>query len=71
MMPGVSGIELHRWLAQSYPALAARTVFTSGGAIQDEYLKSVGNPLLAKPFDSRSLLGTVDALVRATLARAP
>lgn len=69
MMPGVTGVELHRWLVREHPALAARTVFISGGSFHDEYLRSVENPLLAKPFNARELTHTVEELVRSARSR--
>ncbi|PJB35551.1 MAG: hypothetical protein CO108_25370 [Deltaproteobacteria bacterium CG_4_9_14_3_um_filter_63_12] len=54
MMPTLSGVELHEWLAQTLPDLAKQVVFITGGAFTpraQEYLASVDNPQLEKPFD--------------------
>ena len=54
MMPDVSGMELHGWLAARDPALAARVVFLTAGAFTagaSEYLARVGSPLVEKPVD--------------------
>jgi PAS domain S-box-containing protein len=58
MMPGMSGTELHEWLAKLAPELARRTVFITGGAFTPKaaaYVASVGNPVAEKPFDVANL----------------
>ncbi len=58
MMPGVSGMELHEWLCERDPALAARMVFMTGGVFTDEarsFLARVDNPRMEKPFDHDEL----------------
>lgn len=52
MMPGMSGIDFHRWLLSHHPALAPRLVFVTGGVFTprtQEYLASVPNLCLEKP----------------------
>ncbi len=54
MMPGISGMALHAWVRERYPDLADRFVFMSGGTFTSgasEYLASVSNMCLNKPFD--------------------
>ena len=68
MMPRLTGVELHRWLAERAPALAWQVVFLTGGAFTPgaaEYLTSVGNPVLEKPFDAFRLRDLVAQLVAA------
>ena len=58
MMPGLSGIELYRDVLQTDPALASRFVFVTGGAYApaaEQFLQSVANPKLIKPFTPREL----------------
>jgi two-component system cell cycle sensor histidine kinase/response regulator CckA len=58
MMPEVTGMDLHRWVAEQYPELATRMIFVTGGAFTPkarEFLARVDNPRLEKPFDPRSL----------------
>ena len=58
MMPEVSGIELHSWLAIHLPLLARRLVFMTGGVFTlrtDEYLERVSNIVVYKPFKKASL----------------
>jgi len=72
MMPGMTGMDLHAWLATRDPALAARLVFMTGGAFTPRasgYLASVANLRIDKPFDSAALTGLLSELVAA--ARAP
>ncbi|MFW5741210.1 MAG: ATP-binding protein, partial [Myxococcota bacterium] len=54
MMPEGSGMDLHRWLLESDPALAERVIFITGGAFTPHaraYLRNVDNLRLEKPFD--------------------
>ena len=70
MMPELSGMELHAWLATHDPALAKKMVFVSGGAFTpraSEYLARLENLQLAKPFDQdklRQLAGELVAKAR-------
>jgi CheY-like chemotaxis protein len=62
MMPEMSGVELHRSLAQQAPRQAARIVFVTGGAFTpsaQEFLDSVSNPCLDKPFTVSGLKAAV------------
>jgi PAS domain S-box-containing protein len=71
MMPRVSGVDVHRWLAREHPALAAKVVFVTGGAFTPnarEYLKTVDNPRVEKPFDAAALAAMVDERVAASKA---
>jgi CheY-like chemotaxis protein len=69
MMPDVSGIELHAWLAEHQPLLARQLVFMTGGVFTprtDEYLERVTNIVVKKPFDRASLSKLVgDQLIAA------
>ena len=68
MMPRMSGMDLHEWLARRDPGLAGRVVFITGGAFTpkaSEYLAKVRNPQVAKPFDARALKDMVNELVQA------
>ena len=66
MMPDMTGMDLHRWLAAEHPALAARVVFMTGGAFTpkaSEYLAKVGNKRLEKPYGPDKLTQLVSELV--------
>jgi PAS domain S-box-containing protein len=72
MMPRMSGMELHAWLARADPGLAGRVVFLTGGAFTPgaaEYLARVGNLRVEKPFESKSLRKLAGDLVRAARDR--
>ena len=54
MMPEISGMDLHEWLAESQPQLARQLIFITGGAFTPrarDYLSKVDNIRLEKPFD--------------------
>ncbi len=68
MMPHLTGMALHEAVQAFDPALAARFVFMSGGATQDElrtFLASVENERLDKPFDLHQLRALVHRLLAA------
>jgi CheY-like chemotaxis protein len=72
MMPELSGMELHKWLAGRDPALAEQVVFISGGAFTpgaSKYLAEVKNLRLEKPFDTASLKRLVRELVLAARSK--
>jgi PAS domain S-box-containing protein len=54
LMPGMSGMDLHRQLAEQRPGLEDRFVFMTGGAFTPragEFLARIGNQRIEKPFD--------------------
>lgn len=62
MMPGVDGIAVHRFLLERAPALAARTVFATGGAFTPRtagYVSSRNVPVLVKPFTAEEVRSTM------------
>ncbi|MFQ5933850.1 MAG: response regulator, partial [Dehalococcoidia bacterium] len=57
-MPGLSGIELYRWMRQRESSLTDRVVFITGDTISsetDKFLRQTENPVLSKPFTSEDL----------------
>jgi signal transduction histidine kinase/CheY-like chemotaxis protein len=67
MMPDVDGVALHGWLRERRPALAARTVFCTGGAFTERaerYVRDGNHPVLSKPFSGEDVLRTVAAALR-------
>jgi CheY-like chemotaxis protein len=69
-MPGVSGIELHRRLASSHPALLRRLVIATGdtaSAAAAEFLTRTACPVLEKPFE----LSDLSRVVERVLAESP
>ncbi|MFT7580003.1 MAG: two-component system NtrC family sensor kinase [Myxococcota bacterium] len=72
MMPGTSGVALHRWLVAHDPGLAERVAFVTGGVFVDEvqaYLATLANPIVYKPFDAVALMTALAPLVAASHAR--
>ena len=62
MMPDMNGIELHAQLVQLAPDQAARMVFLTGGpgtSLARDFLDSVPNAHIEKPFDTRRLRAVV------------
>ena len=58
MMPTMSGVEFYEALVKAKPAAARRIVFMTGGAFTErskDFLESVANVSIAKPFDVGSL----------------
>jgi PAS domain S-box-containing protein len=71
MMPEMTGMELHERLREVAPALAARTIFLSGGAFTAaarEFLERVPNARLEKPFEPRALRELVARVLEGTEA---
>jgi signal transduction histidine kinase/DNA-binding response OmpR family regulator len=67
-MPAMSGMQLYQLIRDEFPALVERIVFATGGATQrelEEFLRSVPNRVLEKPFDLavlRDLIGDLQRL---------
>jgi CheY-like chemotaxis protein len=72
MMPEMSGMELHAWLAKEDARLAEQVVFITGGAFTpgaSAYLAKVGNQRLEKPFDTTSFKKMTHELVLAAKSK--
>jgi CheY-like chemotaxis protein len=62
MMPEMTGMKFYEALQESRPELAQRVVFLTGGAFTPaarEFMKTVPNRCLAKPFDMDALADTL------------
>jgi len=62
MMPVVTGLELHRRLAERDPDLASRVVFLTGGSANPSLraaLAALPNRRLEKPCDTERLLEAI------------
>jgi len=58
VMGNMSGIDLYRWMGENHPRLQRRTVFMTAGAFTAStrsFLADVRNPVLHKPFDTKTL----------------
>ncbi len=70
MMPGMGGVELHGWVASTFPALARRMIFMTGAAYTraaQEFLSTVDNERLDKPFRVRDVERLLDRVIDAAL----
>jgi CheY-like chemotaxis protein/two-component sensor histidine kinase len=66
MMPEMSGMDFYAELQLSFPRLAERVIFVSGGAFTPSakaFLDRVPNQRIDKPFDARSVRDIVQKLV--------
>jgi DNA-binding NtrC family response regulator len=66
VMPGETGMQLFEHVQKSYPTLAPRFVFMSGGAFLPEaerFLQRVPNPRIDKPFDVAAMRRLVDRML--------
>jgi len=62
MPGGVSGADVHAWIAANRPELVARLIFITGDVVNDEtagMLARTGVPYVEKPFRVNQLLETV------------
>ena len=66
-MPDMNGEALYKNLAQKFPGLEKKIVFITGGLFTAEagdFLASIPNPCLEKPFNFEDLLRTVSQWTR-------
>lgn len=67
MMPDLTGMDFHEALSISFPDLAERVIFVTGGAFTPrarEFLERVPNLRLEKPFASQQLRALVNDRIR-------
>jgi CheY-like chemotaxis protein len=58
VMGSVTGMAVYRWIAANRAALLPRVIFMTAGAFTNEvreFLATVDNPVLHKPFDTKTL----------------
>lgn len=58
VMGTVSGMDVHRWIRANRPGSSDRVIFMTAGAFTSEvreFLAVVHNPVLHKPFDTKTL----------------
>ena len=63
MPGGVSGADVHAWIASHRPELAKRIVFITGDTVNDEtlaILRQTRAPCVEKPFRVAQLISTVE-----------
>jgi CheY-like chemotaxis protein len=74
VMGSTSGMDLHRWIEQHRPALVERVIFMTAGAFTGEvreFLGSVHNPVLHKPFDTKTLRWMIAQALRREISSQP
>ena len=62
---GVSGADVHAWIAKNRPQLAARVVFITGDTVNEEtlaILRQTGAPCVEKPFRVQQLIAVVQKI---------
>lgn len=67
MMPEMSGVEVYRRLRELHPGQEQKVVFVTGGAFAGpaaQFLESVENPTLDKPFTGSALRAHVASVMR-------
>jgi CheY-like chemotaxis protein len=70
-MPDLSGIDVYQRCRAKWPTLADRFVFMTGGTFTTssrEFVDSVANPFIEKPFDLQTIRQIVKARVQAPRA---
>lgn len=74
MMPGMTGMDLYSTLRDRNDALADRVVFMTGGAFVPrvaEFLATVANPKLEKPFEMSALSAAFREVARRAASAGP
>jgi two-component system cell cycle sensor histidine kinase/response regulator CckA len=57
-MPDISGIDIYKYVSKNIPELENRIIFITSGAytaMMKEFISSINNPLLEKPFTTNQL----------------
>ena len=71
MMPEVSGMDIYTQVQESDPGKECRLLFITGGAFTPatrEFLESLEQPWLQKPFNPKDLRAMVEELCKASRA---
>lgn len=74
VMAHVNGIDVYRWLQQHRPDMLDRLIFMTAGAFTVEvrdFLAHVSNPVMHKPFDTKTLRWMIAQSFRRHLADHP
>ena len=67
VMPPFHGSRVFKWIQENRPALAERVIFMTAGAFTEEaraFLHTVRNPVLHKPFDTKTLRWAIGQALR-------
>jgi DNA-binding response OmpR family regulator len=74
VMGRVNGQDVFKWVVENRPELESRLVFMTAGAFTREvreFLSSVANPVLHKPFDTKTLRWMIAQQLRRHVPSAP
>lgn len=74
LMPTMTGMDLYERLLERDPEEAAKVVFMTGGAVTskiDDFLATVPNARVEKPFSVDALLSAVEAVIERTPRKLP
>jgi two-component system NtrC family sensor kinase len=67
MMPEISGIDVHAWMARDAPELLPRTIFMTGGAYTlgaREFLDGLPHGYVEKPFEVLDLIQVINRVIQ-------
>lgn len=67
VMPPVHGSEVYKWIKDNRPDLTERVIFMTAGAFTAEargFLHAIRNPVLHKPFDTKTLRWAIGQALR-------
>jgi DNA-binding response OmpR family regulator len=68
-MPDISGIDLYRYINKKHPKLSSQIIFLTGSISSEkinDFLGSIKNPYLEKPFTPQALAAAIVGIYPAT-----
>ncbi|MCB9685814.1 MAG: response regulator [Alphaproteobacteria bacterium] len=74
VMPPYDGPKVYQWIVEHQPELVGRVIFMTAGAFtnaQRTFLHAITNPVLHKPFDTKTLRWAIAQSLRARPAVTP
>lgn len=74
VMAHVNGIDVYRWIARNRPDMLDRLIFMTAGAFTIEvrdFLAQVSNPVMHKPFDTKTLRWMIAQSLRRRMTETP
>jgi CheY-like chemotaxis protein len=74
VMGRINGRDIFKWIREHRPELEARLIFMTAGAFTSEvreFLATVNNPVLHKPFDTKTLRWMIAQQLRRNMTPAP
>lgn len=71
-MPDISGIDLYRYINKKHPKLGSQIIFLTGSILSEkinDFLGSINNPHLEKPFTPQALTTAIAGIYPATVEK--